>query len=173
MSELKVTEEDYLKRKGKCSIPERRRCPSCHTKSYSKFIGKIEISAYHCEKCEYIFHILTAPTEFLEIPQSLWPQLTVNDLERCLEFSFYRCPITQERLLGPLRGPLGLREQMDIILNEVSLMENTNGVELNSLLKALKSKHNIDEDNALRLIKQLIKENLIYEPKKGYFKRKI
>ena len=68
--------------------------------------------------------------------------------------------------------PLSIRDSMKIVLNEFSLMENTDGVELNLLLKALKSKHDIDNDIALRLIKQLKKENLIYEPKNGYFKLK-
>lgn len=184
MSELKVTEKDYFKRKGKYSIPERRRCPRCHTKSYSKFIGKIEISAYNCEKCQYIFYIFEAPLEFAEIPQSFWSQLTVADLQLCLESSFYRWPMTQKRLsemikeerkrwkIEGLKRPLSIRERMKIVLDEISVMEDTNGVKLDHLLKALESKHDIDEDDALRLVKQLTKENLIYEPKKGYFKRK-
>ena len=184
MSELKMAEEEYFKKKGKYSIPERRRCPDCHTKSYSKFIGKIEISAYHCGKCQNIFYILVAPLEFEEIPRSLQSQLTVDDLRLFLESVFYRGPMTRKRWNERMKEiqkelkmekesrPLSIREQMEIILNEFSLMEDTDGVELNLLLKALKAKHNIDANIALRLIKQLMKENLIYEPKKGYFKRK-
>jgi len=59
-------------------------------------------------------------------------------------------------------------EEMDIIFDKIS----RKGVELSSLLKVLKSENDIGEDNALRLIEQLKKENLIYEPEKGYLKRK-
>ena len=77
----------------------------------------------------------------------------------------------REKALREVIGKLADEELMDIILDQVSLMENTNGVELNSLLRVLKSENDIGEDDALRLIEHLKKDNLIYEPKKGYFKR--
>ena len=68
--------------------------------------------------------------------------------------------------------PKSLRDKLRALLSLLVEMEKETGmVRRSSLIESLNREFNIPQDEAERLISQLLKEGTIYEPRKGYLKR--
>lgn len=68
--------------------------------------------------------------------------------------------------------PKSLRDKLKLILGALFEMEKETGmVERSTLLSRLRSEYDLMDEEAERLIRQLIKEGTVYEPKRGYLKR--
>jgi len=68
--------------------------------------------------------------------------------------------------------PKSLRDKMQDVLGTFSDLEKQLGiVEDSTLYKALARKPDISEDDARRLVDQLVKEGILYSPKPGHLKR--
>ncbi|MGQ9623760.1 MAG: minichromosome maintenance protein MCM [Candidatus Bathycorpusculaceae bacterium] len=65
-----------------------------------------------------------------------------------------------------------MRDKLQIILSTMLEMEKETGiVEKTELLNELETKHKISKAEAERLVKQLLREGTIYEPREGYLKK--
>ena len=68
--------------------------------------------------------------------------------------------------------PKSMRDKLQIILSTMLEMEKETGmVEKVALLNELEMKYKIPKTDAERLIKQLLREGTIYEPREGYLKK--
>jgi replicative DNA helicase Mcm len=68
--------------------------------------------------------------------------------------------------------PKSLRDKMQEVLSTFAELEKQLGiVEDSTLYKALTRKPDISEDDARRLVDQLVKEGILYSPKPGHLKR--
>ncbi|MEM3673157.1 MAG: minichromosome maintenance protein MCM [Candidatus Bathyarchaeia archaeon] len=68
--------------------------------------------------------------------------------------------------------PKSMRDKLQIILSTMLEMEKETGIiEKAALLNELEAKYKIPKAEAERLIKQLLREGTIYEPREGYLKK--
>jgi DNA replicative helicase MCM subunit Mcm2 (Cdc46/Mcm family) len=68
--------------------------------------------------------------------------------------------------------PKSMRDKLQIILSTMLEMEKETGIiEKVALLNELEMKYKIPKAEAERLIKQLLREGTIYEPREGYLKK--
>lgn len=68
--------------------------------------------------------------------------------------------------------PKSLRDKLRVILGLLVEMERETGmVKRSSLIEKLNTEFNISQEDAERLIGQLLREGTIYEPRKGYLKK--
>lgn len=81
-----------------CLLSERRKCPVCKTKWKVKFLGKIELSSYFCEKCGIVHSHLIGPLEFFEIPEKFRYLMTIADCDELLGSLAHRKPMTLKDL---------------------------------------------------------------------------
>ena len=68
--------------------------------------------------------------------------------------------------------PKSLRDKMQVVLSTFADLEKQLGiVEDSTLYQALSRKVDLTDDEARRLIDQLVKEGILYSPKPGHLKR--
>jgi len=79
-------------------LSEFRRCRKCGTKWKVKFLGRIEVSAYFCEKCGIPHAIISGPLELAAMPPKCRALMTLADCEELLFFQARKKPITLDEL---------------------------------------------------------------------------
>jgi len=68
--------------------------------------------------------------------------------------------------------PKSVRDKLQTVLSTLMEMEKETGVvEKTALLSELETKFQISRGEAERLIRQLLREGTIYEPREGYLKK--
>lgn len=91
-------------------MSERRKCPVCKTKWKVRFLGRIELSSYFCEKCGIVHSHIIAPLEFFEIPEKYRNHMTLVDCDRLLGSLTHKKSMTLKELMERSRG---LEEKSD------------------------------------------------------------
>lgn len=79
-------------------MSEFRRCPKCGTKWKVKFLGRVEILAYFCEKCSIPHAVIVGPLELAEMPPQYRRLMTIGDCEELLFSQAYRRGMTLKEL---------------------------------------------------------------------------
>lgn len=68
--------------------------------------------------------------------------------------------------------PKSVRDRMGIVLDYVAQVEKESGmVEERALYEALSKKIEVTEDEARRIVGQLIRDGVLYSPKTGFLRR--
>ena len=162
-------------------LSEQRRCIKCGNKSYTDFVGNLEVIVYSC-RCGNVFSKIGIQGnlklfQMMEDNPRAFTNLTVSDIIQILEedafkkenpLETYLCEREKTRTKEEISGLSATYQRIYWVINE---LEKEKGiVERKKLIEILRREYNIKSEIAEEGIEELLKIGGLYEPRDGFLK---